>query len=399
MAHDDYVDEDLQEAQNLKPLGRKPKKTEFKPWHRPHKQYIRKYQWLIDTARLVDSYNEEIPTLRYLSLPGEDLLDIKYLGAFLHEKYNMSLFFYGYDNRANGKDAEFNSLEFSVKERKYIDSNSRIINDDIRSLGHNKAKVRKDLYARGYFHVINLDLCQSVARYAKKTPDPNYFDAIAAMLQIQSRAPWNSLLLITTKIDSRSADKEALQWLFNIIGELCEKGSDYKHFKAAIRNSWNIGASEELTEVLQGSAPITDEDKFLLGFIEWLIINAYENGVKPTLKSIKTYKTGGVSDGSPDDIASLSFGLEPILQSRQDPCDLQCTPTLESSLRENAEQIDGKSTHVPEKVKGREQVDELLKASEQEYLDCLQGTKELLGRCGYDQTAYEKWAKSEHERS
>lgn len=399
MIYDEYIDEDLQEAQSLKLLGRKPKRAEFKPWHRPHKQYIRKYQWLIDTARLVESYGEEIPTLRYLSLPGEDLLDIKYLGAFLYEQYNMNLFFYGYDKRADGKDAEFNSLEFSVKERRYIDSNSRIVNDDIRSLGHNKAKVRKDLYARGCFHVINLDLCQSVARYAKKTPDPNYFDAIAAMLQIQSRAPWNSLLLITTKIDSRSADEEALRWLFDIIIRLCEKESNYKCFKAGIRKSWNIEVSEELTEVLQGPVPITDEDKFLLGFIEWLIINAYENGVKPTVKSIKTYKTGGVPEDSPDDIASLSFGLEPILQSRQDPCDLQCTPTLESSLKENAEQIDGKSTHVPEKVKERERVDELLNTNEKEYLDCLQGTKDLLGRCGYDETAYEEWAKSERERS
>ncbi len=50
---------------------------EFKPWHRPRKQWIRVKQWKQETLRLVDAITLTDRPLTYLSLPGDDLLDVR----------------------------------------------------------------------------------------------------------------------------------------------------------------------------------------------------------------------------------------------------------------------------------------------------------------------------------
>src|SRR5687767_14563357 len=51
-----------------------------KPWHKPRKQWIRRNQWLKEMSDLCELLKfRERQTLRYLSLPGEDLLDVRVL--------------------------------------------------------------------------------------------------------------------------------------------------------------------------------------------------------------------------------------------------------------------------------------------------------------------------------
>lgn len=385
MANDDFIDEDLVEAQSARLPDRKPRKNEFKPWHRPHKQYIRGRQWATDVVRLARELEMGDETIRYLSLPGEDLLDVRYMGKCLFESCGLRLYFYGYDKRADGKDVEFNALEFSVKESEYIDRKSRVINDDIRSLGQVKAKARQDLFNLTPFHVVNLDLCGSVACSPKAATGVSYLDAIEAMLQLQSRASWMSLLFITSRIDSQSSDRNLHATLLDIVDEACAK---YQSFNQGFRDQWGI---DPAIEAVNPECYATEEERFLLGFIEWLIAVAFESGIKPTLKSVKTYNTNHCKKGGTDDMASISFGLEPILPVRSDLFGLQHPDLSREAEAEKMRQVNAKSEHVPEKVKGCERVDETLSDDSEEFRRCLGETQSLLDQCGYDVTGYERW--------
>mgnify|MGYP001003367998 CR=1 FL=1 len=385
MANDDFIDEDLVEAQLSRLPERKPRKNEFKPWHRPHKQYIRGKQWATDAVRLAKELDLEDRTIRYLSLPGEDLLDVRYVGKCLFESCGLRLYFYGYDKRADGKDVEFNSLEFSVKESEYIDGKSRVINDDIRSLGQVKAKTRQDLLNLRPFHIVNLDLCGSVAGSPQSVTGVSYLDAISAMLLLQSRASWNSLLFVTSRVDRQSSDKKLYARLLGIVDAACAK---YRLFNQGFRDQWNVDSA---IETLKSDCYATEEDRFLLGFIEWFIATAFESGIKPTLKSVKTYNTSYCGGSGSDDMASISFGLEPILPVRSDPFDIQHPSVSAATEAEKSRQVDSKSEHVPEKVKGCERVDETLSGNVGEFLRCLEETQALLNQCGYDVSGYESW--------
>jgi len=52
----------------------------FKPWHKPRKHYLRVYQWCQQIATLIKDLGlGESDSLRYLGMPGEDLLDVRTL--------------------------------------------------------------------------------------------------------------------------------------------------------------------------------------------------------------------------------------------------------------------------------------------------------------------------------
>lgn len=389
MERDEFIDQDLIDAQGIELPKRESRKTDFKPWHRPHKQYIRETQWLRDASILVRDVCPEDDVVRYLTLPGEDLLDIRYLAHGLYVRHGTRLFFHGYDNRADAKNADFNSLEFSVKEAEYIDRDSRIVNDDIKKMGMAKAKVRKELNGMKPFHIINFDLCHSVANTNWFPGNPNYFDAIDAILRVQARAQWKSLLFVTSKIDAQSANSDALNKLFAIVDDMCKI---YESFKTGFCSYWGIAAP---WGTIKAGQYATEEERFLLGFVGWMIRTAFDIGLRPTLNSIKTYKTGYFRDGRPDDLASLSFLLEPFIPVRADRYGMQnaCSGEVATSL--DKEQVNKKLAFIPQKVKEREEVDKTLEGNHDLYQHSLEESQRLLGCCGYDEVRYRLWVEGE----
>lgn len=71
------------------PASRKTKK-EFKPWHNPRKQLVRKEQWIYFTSKYLANILSGRTTLKYFSLPGDDLLDVRVFHDSICEpkKYN-----------------------------------------------------------------------------------------------------------------------------------------------------------------------------------------------------------------------------------------------------------------------------------------------------------------------
>ena len=59
----------------------------FKAWHKARKQWVRKEQWVKETESLICGFPlGRRSQLRYLSLPGEDMLDIRLIAGLCKEK-------------------------------------------------------------------------------------------------------------------------------------------------------------------------------------------------------------------------------------------------------------------------------------------------------------------------
>src|SRR5258706_14178098 len=73
-------------------------RTDFKAWHKPRKHYVRLKQWCEETRKYIKrsdhSFSDE---LRYLGMPGEDLLDIRVLKGVC-EKAKINLRYLGFDS-------------------------------------------------------------------------------------------------------------------------------------------------------------------------------------------------------------------------------------------------------------------------------------------------------------
>src|SRR5688500_14489161 len=50
----------------------------FQPWHLPRKHHLRKNQWAVSLDRLLDVIPDR-KLIKYLCLPGQDLLDVQVL--------------------------------------------------------------------------------------------------------------------------------------------------------------------------------------------------------------------------------------------------------------------------------------------------------------------------------
>ncbi|MGD0785562.1 MAG: hypothetical protein ABR969_07090 [Sedimentisphaerales bacterium] len=196
---------------------------EFKPWHKPRKQWVRYEQWNAEVARLIDDLHISDRPLRYLSLPGDDLLDIRTLSELCEQK-SVPLKCLGFNNGLPANE-NISELNISKSEVFKVHSSSSVLKDDFCSLADNKSVAYQRLEDFGSFDVINLDLCDSLS----PLEGPPYHDAIYNLfnLQIKSRSePW--LFFLTTRSDTRLIKREHLTQYWENILHNAEHSSDFR---------------------------------------------------------------------------------------------------------------------------------------------------------------------------
>jgi len=140
-----------------------PEEKVFKAWHKPRKQWVRQEQWLKETESLIRRLRlDGRSLLRYLSLPGEDMLDIRMI-AKLCEKKGLGLKCLGYDEGARGltNQTEVNISWNEVSNN--IETTSTILPDNIAVLKNLRSQAFSYVKEHGPFDIINLDLCGSVS--------------------------------------------------------------------------------------------------------------------------------------------------------------------------------------------------------------------------------------------
>src|SRR5581483_595570 len=116
-----------------------PPKRDFLPWHRPRKQFVRDRQWREQIDFLLNDIELEDNVLRYLGLPGIDLLDLRYFHSKLCEPKQIRLRFLGFNNSAHPTSElqpELNVSLDEVRRLSLVDPRSDVVWDDFARLAN-----------------------------------------------------------------------------------------------------------------------------------------------------------------------------------------------------------------------------------------------------------------------
>ena len=182
-------------------VAQQPAKTEFEAWHHPRKQYVRINQWCAAARALIPELGlgADDP-FRYLTLPGDELLDVRALHGVCATA-GVRLRYLGFNSVGPGTpgQAELALSQSEVRALSHVDGFSRVMEDRLEAVANDRSPVFAQARQTGPFHAINIDLCDSIAFREIDGRRGSSLAAVAKLLelQVQSTTPW--LLFITTK--------------------------------------------------------------------------------------------------------------------------------------------------------------------------------------------------------
>lgn len=303
---------------------------EFQPWHRPRKQYVRSFQWSRELRILARDLGLD-GELRYLTLPGNDLLDIRHLAGSVCSEFGISLRYLGFNTAAfpsNEGQLGLNSAEFSITRMEHIDPESQVFPGDFRLVGNTRSIPWQRVRSAGPFHAINLDLCGGFAGREKTESIPNYFAALKALLQNQEKSDEDFLLFITTRMDDDSIDPSVKNKLNAVAQNIHDTCSGYAE---AFAEAWGLPADGKPVHLPDVAGPT---GAFMLGLTQWIVWQGITHGLKASVRSFMTYRSG--SENGDDDIVSLAIRFKPDPIVHPDVQGLVKTPTGQQLENEKA---------------------------------------------------------------
>ena len=371
--------------EHVLPKHSKPLRQEFQPWHLPRKQWVREYQWahsveqLIQTGRITFTDNRP---LRYLTLPGEDLLDIRVLHECC-ERIGRPLKFLGFDS---SRSFDLHVSEHEIASLPKIHGESFVRSEELSAIGIKDSHAGRALEAFGGIDVVNMDLCNSIARDALGSMESS-FNSIARIIDHQSNTrtePW--LLYLTTRANLKSSNVDVLEQFAN----------------AVLLNAKNAVFKKELSSRMQ--LPIesvhrlkTDQHKipqrefvrlFYVGLSKWLLQLAQSGSPKWRLAvgSVCSYRVYG----HVPDMLSLTYRFDPVRIAVSDK-----TNILPKSIACPKESAPTETTMALDMLKAfarLQDIDDVLRKDGKLYTKLLAKSEKLLKLARFDTDAYRAWA-------
>ncbi|WP_419925744.1 PP_RS20740 family protein [Candidatus Poriferisocius sp.] len=353
-----------------------PELKEFKPWHKPRKQFVRRKQ-LSKLLRRIYRQREPSAPLRYLGLPGTDLIDLRYLHEELCRADNRPLRFLGFNTEAQPGNPAHIELSVSLDEVRRlpdVDPLSEVIHTDFRQIGNEESIAWSRVQKLGPFDVINIDLCDGLASDPPQN-DASIYHALSRVMALQARnhTPW--LLFIATRIGRGEFDADAEETLI-------------RRFRKNVSEC--EGFADACNRILQSDAssidPATCSPTDLLHLMtvaigKWLSAMMQVQGTsRLELASVHGYQ---VNPDSPcEDLVSLALRFQPVIKASPDP--LSPAPPDPLDECEIAKSILRRSTN-------RINVDEVLYDDRKLHDELIGETQELLAKARYDVTGYRSW--------
>lgn len=297
-----------------------PPPREFKPWHKPRKQWVRRHQWSAEIGPLIADthFPEDGRVLRYFSLPAEDLLDVRSLRSTCL-KHNVELRFTGMTSVKPGTpdDVALNLSENDVRALRGVHDGSRVYRERLESVAHPRSIAQRELTRNGPYHAINIDLCGHLARRPQSAGGGTYLDALASIIGFQLQHAMHSwLLFLTTRAVHREVDEGNLAALVQSIRTNVDSSGLFRDRVAALLQT----EGERLMALLDAPnelQPAAFKDVFCLGFGKWLL--AYISSATPPRKlAMRRSCYYSVYGGDPD-MLSLVYRCDPIVRPPRDP--------------------------------------------------------------------------------
>jgi hypothetical protein len=361
-------------------------RTKFKPWHKPRKHFVRLYQWCHETRQLLKKLNlGDNGELRYLGLPGEDLLDIRVLQGVC-QKAKVKLRYIGFDSSLTS--AQLNLSRHEVNSGNFIHPSSVVTPDRLEELASLDSMAFKSVDRHSPFDVINLDLCDSVTAAAQDGKIPN-LEAIRTLCDVQIKRrgqPW--LLFLTTRVIRENLDQKTTQLLFDrLLKNISENGG----FSATLNSKLNLSVAQIKSE-MQATASLDKQgwlSAYVLAVSKWLLHYMMANGYVVTVRMLPSYSYSVHRDDR--DMVSLAFLLEPASLSRED--DTQLTKPR-AAVVAVASEIN-LAEELVDQVAKIEDIDRKLDSDKALKVKMLTKCGALLSTLRYDMVAYKAFASAD----
>lgn len=362
-----------------------PTQRPFCAWHRPRKQYIRSEQWRAQIGKLFDDLHKETGTLRYLGLPGSDLLDIRYFHSTICVPRNLTLLFLGFNSEAKDNSPahiEQNISLDQVRKLPNVDPRSIILPDDIRTLANSASPGSKNAGNFGPYDVLNLDFCDGFAKQSPSIDGATLYQALGELLSLQFRNKDSWLLLLTTRTGNAHVHKEFLKTLvaaYRVNLTKCDE------FRLHSETEFGIADSKALEVAIADDVQLLPV--FLTGLCKWMVGIALGNS-PPSAIEVKSIIGYTVAKSSPcEDLVSIAIRFTPQMVAVHDPAGI-IKPVARAS---NECKL---SVQALKRVAKRKNADLELSADAQLRQRMADGMAGLLQDARYDRESFVNWLSS-----
>ncbi len=373
-------------------------RRDFAPWHHPVKQIVRSRQWAALTRKLIEARPQGAPrVLKYFTLPGADLLDVRTL-AGVCEPLGVKIEYFGFNSGAAPSNADETAApmahaapwvmaESALRQAGRITENALILEDRLEDIAEPGSQAAIQLQQRGPFDVVNIDPCDHLA-YCPKGRTKSTFDALQALLnhQMGATAPW--LLFITTRASPDFLGQPGVAFQNAVLQNLGLAGSD---FGAALSEC--IGANAARIAAELASVWTSHGERFLrlysVGLGKYLLQFFHGQPNLPAnveLTSVFAYR---VHSDEPDMLA-LAFQVSP------DPRRVFQGQTGGAVSFSTLEPV--RAVQVAKRAMRLEDIDGLLEANEYIRNEAVEGTKALLGSARFDLAKWAEWLAAHRHR-
>ena len=357
----------------------KPQKKDFSAWHKPRKQFVRHHQWCTEVESLLKDMQPDGNTLKYLGLPGDDLLDLRYFHTQVCEPKKLQLRFLGFNSGASPKSKANIELNISLDEVRKLSTVhplSEVIPDDFCLIANDSSKAWSKTKAMGPYDIINLDLCDGFGTHKPGRLDNTHYNAVNRLMTLQAKntRPW--LLFLATRTGKQDIHDELLQALIDLYAKNLDTCAT---FKAVSEEAFAI--RDEATLNAAANTPDGHLVIFLAGLCKWifgLAVRHPSSTVK--VKSVLGYRVD--KRAAHDDLVSLALRFDPTFIDAADPLGLAKMPAPTPSECDL-------STKALKRLQKRRCVDDILSADAILLSEMVAATKTLLALARYDPDDYQ----------
>ena len=357
--------------------------SDFKPWHKPRKQFIRDVQWLNQFKMLFrEKKYKEMDRVNYFGLPGGDLLDINYIYQGLVEnnilKYKV-LGFYGFiNNERDYQKAQGEMTKLLDMEHVYNDSKIDSFSFEDLSKSNSDAWVR--LSSFGVYHFINLDFCHNVI--TEKTLPSLYF-LIDYQLKRVIGLPW--LLCITTRLNKESATSQLVERFNSVISAFMVKNQGiYDKIQECFVDVYKILDGFQDIQSIKEKRIVNEILQICL--VLWIIKESVQREGEIVLKSSFRYS---IDTFNPEeDMHSFVFSINRGDFCKEDEFGLI---KVDSTKNQTALDFDKLACQAIAKLNRTLNVDHHLEENKDKFIFYTDQMMNLLSKCGYDISDYKSF--------
>jgi len=361
-----------------------PEVPQWKPWHKPRKQWIRYNQWNKEIENLTKKLRLSDRPLTYLSLPGDDLLDFRIVAELCQDK------------GVNVKLVGFNKLEYShskedvrvaineVFAHSVVVENSDIHSDDFNKISDTDSVAHKFADEKGPYDVINLDLCDS---FSGTDEDESYYKAMVNLIKIQRLRgePW--IFLLTTRGDSKKVNIRDCQKFW---GNIRTNVTGSRDFKNRLEKGFLTESYDSIGNIIDYMKQLSSpkfEKLFGLFLGKWLL-GVIGPSRRWTVKLLDSYwyRTNSARDSTPN-MLSLAFLFEQIESPIVDPTGLAQPEVSQQEKYDEESQAIG----IIKGVNSLIDIDIHLHNNKSQFEDSIVKSEQLLKKAGYDTASYRSW--------